>query len=353
MRISIVLVLLTINLLFLANLIGFVPDASESALELRKSLSESLALQFSAAAEKGHYQIIQNTLRAMVERNDNVRSAAIRTTDGKLLALAGEHLSHWKAPVDGKSTPTHVHVPVYRKKEHWATVEIRFAPLWTKNLAGGFTNSFVGLLAFIGLSGFLCYFFVIKKTLRELDPTAVIPKRVQKAFDVLQEGVLILDEKEQIVMANTSFADLFGRSPAAMIGLKGSELGWLDCQSPQQVKQLPWFKVLQDGQEHKGVALSLLSSHGRKIKLAVSAATVTDSAGRCRGTLVTFDDITQLEEKNFELSDMVEKLQVANEDIQAKSQELETLASRDPLTLCLNRRSLAIKFDSLFARAKA
>lgn len=53
LRISIVLVLLTINLLFLANLIGFVPDASESALELRKSLSESQALQFSAATEKG------------------------------------------------------------------------------------------------------------------------------------------------------------------------------------------------------------------------------------------------------------------------------------------------------------
>ena len=79
MRLSIALVLLTVNLLFLANLIGFVPDESESALELRKSLSESLALQFSAAAEKGELQTIQSTLRAVVERNDNIRSAAIRT----------------------------------------------------------------------------------------------------------------------------------------------------------------------------------------------------------------------------------------------------------------------------------
>ncbi len=98
MRLSIALVLLTVNLLFLANLIGFVPDESESALELRKGLSESLALQFSAAAEKGELQTIQNTLRAVVERNDTIRSAAIRTHDGKLLALAGEHLAHWKPP---------------------------------------------------------------------------------------------------------------------------------------------------------------------------------------------------------------------------------------------------------------
>jgi diguanylate cyclase (GGDEF)-like protein/PAS domain S-box-containing protein len=242
---------------------------------------------------------------------------------------------------------------VFRKNENWATVEIRFAPLWTKNLASGFSNSFVGLLAFVALSGFLCYFFVMKRTLRVLDPAAVIPERVQKAFDVLQEGILILDDKEQIVMANRSFSNLFGKSSAAMIGLKGSELGWLDYQNPKQISQLPWFKVLQDGKEHKGASLSLLNSLGGKIKLAVNAAMVTDSAGKCRGTLVTFDDITQMEEKNFELNDLVEKLQLANEESQAKSQELETLANCDPLTLCLNRRSLARDFDALFTQAKA
>ena len=65
MRLSFALVLLTVNLLFLANLIGFVPDKTEFTLELRKSLSESLALQFSVAAEKGELQTIQSTLRAV------------------------------------------------------------------------------------------------------------------------------------------------------------------------------------------------------------------------------------------------------------------------------------------------
>ncbi len=351
-RLSIALVLLTVNLLFLANMIGFVPDESKTALELRKFLSESLALQFTAAAEKKEFQTIQSTLRAIVERNEDIRSAAIRTSNGKLLAMAGEHLANWKAPVDGKSTSTHVHVPIYRKNDIWATVEIRFAPLWTNNLASGLTNSFVGLLAFIGLGGFVCNFFVLRRSLRELDPSAVIPERVQKAFDVLQEGVMILDEKEHIVMANVFFSSLFGKTPAAMIGLKGSELGWLDCKNMAHVHELPWFKVLKDGKEHKGASLNLLNSQGRKIKLAVNASMVTDNSGKCRGTLVTFDDITQLEEKNFELSDAVEKLQLANEESQAKSQELEILANCDPLTLCLNRRSLGRKFDALFTRAK-
>ena len=352
MRLSLALVLLLLNLLFLANLLGFLPDKAKGTLELRKGLSESLALQFSTAADQGEMQLIQNTLRAVVERNEDIRSAAIRTVDGKLLALAGEHLAHWKPQSDGKSTPTHVLVPVYRQGKKWATVEIRFAPLWTSNWLQGFTNSFIGLLLFLGLSSFLCYYFVIKRTLRELDPSAVIPERVQKAFDVLQEGVLILDEKEHILMANKAFAKLFGKSPKALMGLKGSELGWADCHTKKQVAQLPWLKVLLEKEEQKSASLRLLDNVGNEIKLTATAARVTDNSGNCRGSLVTFDDITQLEEKNFALGELVEQLQLSKEEIQYKSEELEFLANRDPMTLCLNRRSLDRQFEELFTKAK-
>ena len=51
-RISFSLVLLTISLLLIADVIGFIPDRTRSLLEARKSLSESLAIQFTAAAER-------------------------------------------------------------------------------------------------------------------------------------------------------------------------------------------------------------------------------------------------------------------------------------------------------------
>ncbi len=351
-RLSLVLVLFTLNLLFLANLAGLVPSEKKSALELRKRLSESLALQFSTAVGNGEFQTIQHTLRAVVDRNDDIRSAAIRTVEGKLIAMAGEHLAHWSAPTGSKSTSTHVHVPIFKKGKKWATVEIRFAPLWQSSLAGGFSNSFMGLLAFIALCGFICYFFVLKRSLRELDPTAVVPERVQKAFDVLQEGVMVLDEKEQIVMTNRFFAGLLGKSPESMIGLKGSELGWIDCQHPEKRRKLPWFKVLQEGLDHKGATLKLQDGKGSQIKLSVNAVMVADNNGRRRGCLVTFDDITQIEEKNFELSSLVEKLQQSQEEIQSKTQELEFLASQDPLTFCLNRRSLDKGLRAEFDKAK-
>lgn len=352
-RLSLALVLLTVNLLLVANLIGLIPDRSEIAIEMRKGLSESLALQFTAVANKGDMQIIQNTLREVVERNKDIRSAAIRTNDNQLIALAGEHLAHWTPQESGKSTPTHISVPLYRNRDKWATVEIRFAPLWANNLASGFHNSFVPLLVFVSFAGFFSFFFVIKRTLRELDPKAVIPDRVQNAFNVLKEGVLILDEKEQIVMANNSFAELFETTPDKMIGLKGSELGWLNCQNPQQVKQLPWFITMNEGLEQKGASLSLTNSYGKEIKLAVNAAMVNNHAGKCRGCLVTFDDITQLEEQNFELNNLVENLRLSNDENLEKSQELEFLANHDPMTHCLNRRCLDRNLDLLFNKMKA
>lgn len=352
-RLSLALALFTVNLLLLADLLGFYPDTSESVLEMRKSLSESMALQFTAVAEKGELQIIQNTLRAVVERNKDIRSAAIRTEDGHLVALAGDHLAHWDTTLGAKSTPTHVHVPIYRKGKKWATVQIRFAPMWADSLTGGAAHSLVALVIFVGLSGFICYFFIIRRTLRELDPSAVIPERVYTAFNVLQEGVLLLDDKEQIVMANKSFAKLFGEKPEAFIGRKGSEMGWLNYQNPQQIRKLPWFRVLKDGLENTTASLSLLRADGSKTKLAVNVCKVSDSIGNPRGCLVTFDDITQIEEKNFELSELVEKLQQSKKEIQSKSQELEFLASRDPLTLCLNRRAMDKAFDALFVKAKA
>ena len=339
MRLSVSLALLIVNWLFIAQVLGFIPDKTKSAMELRKSLAEALALQFSAAFEKGEFQILQTTLRAVVDRTKEIRSAAIRVQGGKLIALAGEHLANWRAPADGKSTPTYVHVPLLRNGVKCGTVEICFAPLWMDSLLGGISNSFVGLLVFVGLSCFISYFLIIKRTLKELDPTAVIPERVQRAFDILREGIIILDEKEHIVLSNKSFAALFGKSPEAMIGLKGSELGWIDRQSPQQLSQLPWLKLAQNEQDYAGASLRLINSKGNKIKLVANATRVIDNRKTYRGALVAFDSITQIEEKNFELNFMVNKLQDANEEIRKKSEVLDFLAKHDALTLCLNRRS--------------
>ncbi|MBT8359897.1 MAG: PAS domain S-box protein, partial [Deltaproteobacteria bacterium] len=197
-RISFGLVALTISLLLLGKMLGIAPDRTSTIVESRKTLSEALAIQFSAAAQRGDFPLIRETLESMVERDSEITSAAVRDLHGELLAEAGNHLANWQPPANGKSTPTHVQIPIFRGQELWATVEISFPPLWVNNLVKSFKNSYLSLILFISFTGFAGYFLLIKKTLRELDPSSVIPGRVQAAFDVLKEGVLILDEKEHV-----------------------------------------------------------------------------------------------------------------------------------------------------------
>jgi len=346
------LVLMTISLLLLADMTGFIPDRTQAMLEARKSMSESLAIQFTAAVERKDLDSIRNILKSIVERSEDVRSAAIRIKNGQLLAMAGDHLAHWQAPPDGRSTTTHVQVPIYNGETPWATVELRFASLWVDDLLSGFRNSFTGLLVFISLTGFAGYFFLMKRTLRELNPSEVIPSRVRAAFDVLKEGVFILDDKEQVVMANDSFAQLVGKTPEQLIGYKGSELGWREDRQQKNRVPLPWLTVLQTGENQFGKSLILENVETGSRQLSANASPVLDNKGKARGVLVTLVDVTEIEETNIELKNTLNALQSSSEKIQAKSQELEFFAAHDPLTTSLNRRELNKRFEILFADAQ-
>jgi len=160
-RISFGLVSLTVSLLLLGQLLGLAPDRNKGVLESRKNLSEFVAVQFSAAAGRGDYPLIRETLRSMVERDNDIKSAAMRSIQGDLLAEAGEHLAHWTPSDDGRSTATHVQIPIFKGNNRWATVEISFAPLWVNNILSGFKNSYLSLILFVACTGFAGYFLII------------------------------------------------------------------------------------------------------------------------------------------------------------------------------------------------
>lgn len=62
--------------------------------------------------------------------------------------------------------------------------------------------------------------------------------------------------------------------------------------------------------------------------------------------LASFDDVTSLENKRIELLGALKNLQDSRNEIQRQNQELQVLATRDPLTGCLNRRAFFEQFDT-------
>jgi len=86
--------------------------------------------------------------------------------------------------------------------------------------------------------------------------------------------------------------------------------------------------------------------------MMVNSAPILDGNGKLRGTLTTFDDVTQLEYKNVQLEEMLHMLQDSQERVRHQNKQLQILASRDPLTDCLNRRALFKEIDEAFADAQ-
>ncbi len=351
MRISFALVLLTISLLLIGHMLGFTPNERQAELKARKIISESLAIQFSMIAVNNDSQFY-HLLEAIVNRDKDILTAGIRNNDGELNFQVGNHAEQWGDYKNQTSTSDHILVPIFKEGKPWLTVEFKFAPLPSDRFPGNINSSIYKLLLFILITGFFTYLLFILRTLRQLDPSAVVPERVNAAFDTLAEGVLILDEKEQIVLANKAFAEKLGRKAESLLGIKASELGWNDKADAAVNELFPWLTALQTGNTSMGSKLDLPVSSTEVKKFVVNCAPIFTAQKQAQGVLITFDDVTILEQKNIELSSLINQLEITQDEVTQQNKELHILATRDPLTGCLNRRAFYEAFDIEFAKAR-
>ena len=148
---------------------------------------------------------------------------AVRRADRSFINTYGNHQENWTLEPDETNTPTQVQVPLYDGTNQIAAVEISF-----KGFNEGLSlfdrrASFASVILFVALSGFGAFCMFLKRTLRELDPDAVIPERVRKALDTLAEGLLIINRDGEIVFSNAAFA--------RTTGLDAMELAGKNCES--------------------------------------------------------------------------------------------------------------------------
>jgi diguanylate cyclase (GGDEF)-like protein/PAS domain S-box-containing protein len=348
MRISIALALLTSCILLSADMLGYTLDEDAKALENRKQIAESLAIQFAVMEPKKDISKIERTIRLIAERNPSILSAGIRTEAGRAIFQSPEHARLWQGYGDDASTSSHILVPLLDRDRLWGNVELRFEKLIGSSLLGFFQKEVFRLIVFCLLIGFFAYLVFMLRTLRQLDPSAVIPDRVNAAFDALAEGVMILDEDEQILLTNKAFSERIGRDVAVLLGRKASEFKWERVSRKKSGPGLPWTDVLETGDPVVGAQFGLTTDAGESIKYAINASPINGPDGKVQGVLVTLDDITKVEQQNVQLKTMVDRLEVTKAKVQEQNKELTYLATRDALTGCLNRRAFTDGFKLLF-----
>ncbi len=350
---SLALACLTVSLALVAVALGLVPDRYGAIVQGRKAVCEEMAIHSALAIERDDYTAVSLTLSAVQRRNPELLSAGLRGPDGRLVLECGEHQAYWGSASSEPSTATHMHVPIARQGCTWGTLEMRFVPIGPEHVWSPLQNPVLPLLLFLGTTGFIANFLYLRVVFKRLNlGTAVIPRRVRTALNTLAEGVVILDRQQRIVLANEAFGKIVGRSSNALQGEKVSELAWKAAHGETTQPGLPWERTAQEGKTETGTVLGLEVAGTGQRTLAVNSAPILADDGSRRGTLATFDNLTALEQKNDQLRKLLKKLKRSRASIRRQNHQLKVLATRDPLTRCLNRRAFFSAFEDQWSAAK-
>ncbi len=328
-------------------------DQSGVDFRQREKIAETLALQFSPLAEINDTKTIGKTMDALVERNRDVLSAALRGSDGKIVTATDNHEEYWKSPGAGVTMLAHADVPLLVDGNEWGTVEVSFAPKRDSVIPFLTTDPLIRFILFITASACFGYFFFMKRTLTHLDPTAVIPDKVKATLDLLAEGVVLTDTKDNIVLANLTFADKLGVEPGVLVGKPLSALRWRSPGSDDAIKELPWATAMKEGKAQTDFPLSLKLDDDKVLVFATNSSPILDSNLNMRGAMATFNDESALQEANGVLLEMMDKLRKSQDEVNKQNSELKRLATRDPMTNCLNRRAFFERMEKAFALAQS
>jgi diguanylate cyclase (GGDEF)-like protein/PAS domain S-box-containing protein len=274
---------------------------------------------------------------------------------------SGDHLTEWGEAnaAATESTPTHMRVPISLDDKLWGTLEMRYQPLRASGLWTSPRNSLLHLLAFVCGGAFLIYFlyltFVFRRTSNRTVDT--VPHRVRAALDSLAEGVLILDQDQRIALANAAFAKLSGRAANDLQGEKVSDLPWMpapdeDSAAPEEMGTELWSKAADAGDAQCGIIIGYRNDGARPHMLSMNYTPIVSDDGGVRGTMATFDDLTNMERRNNQLRKMLGRLKRSKEEIRKRNRELQELATHDPLTGCANRRTLFSEFETMWSSAQ-
>jgi len=304
-------------------LVDLVPNHDRQDFKYRRDVAEALAVQYSALAEHQQVETIKLSMERFAQRNSEIRSLALILKSGDVLAQIGDHPHIWVQPSGDTSSLEFLQVPIFAGDQPWGVLQVAFGKADLSEVEHFLNDPWVRFLTFVSVMGFIGYLVFMKRTLRQLDPSGIIPSRVKAALDALTQGVVMIDTRDLIVLTNDSFSQAVGKPVQALIGSDLGSLSWKSVGSTEVLSVAPWTRAVMDRQPQDNIPLLLTQPNGELRKFIVNTVPIMDEGTTVRGALVSFHDVTELDRANSQLKEANNELEASRVQILKKNQELK------------------------------
>ncbi len=330
-RLTMGVVSIVMTILFTAATIRLVPNVEEAKLESRAKISETIAMMATQCVRHNDMRNLEALLQSCVTRNPEICSIGLRDPRKGLIFDSGLHEGNWSTD-DSVAGNSQVRVPIARSGRMFADVEIRFVPLSQAGWQGLVDHPWTRLFAFLGSGSFLAIAFYLSLMLRQLDPKKSVPNRVRDALDNLTEGLLLVNHRGRIVLANNAFQEMVELPPEKLLGINPDKFVWLDEQD-NRLSNYPWQAAFAEGVTvvNQMMRLKTADQHIHTFKVN---CTPVGSDDKPDGVMICFENVTLLDQAKVEIQQSRDAADAAN---RAKSEFLANMSHeiRTPMNAIL------------------
>ncbi len=296
-RLTIGLVGIMMVVFMAATIMQLVPSAEKAQHQARAEYCETLAVASTILIQNREFRILDSLITQSARRNREILSIGIKNNFQHLVKKTKNHGKLWESTeIDDANRQQ---VALFQGDDKWGAIEFTFIKLNEGQYAGVSISPWSRLAIFLAAACFIVFMIYLGNMLTQLNPSKTVPRRVRSALDNLTEGLLVLDRRGRIVLANKVFTKNSGVDDESLTGKKPEKcFAWLD-QCGEPLESFPWIESAKSGEHILDSIMTLQSTAdgepSKVLTFKVNCAPVMAESSTGNGVLVSFENVTELE----------------------------------------------------------